>query len=73
MVLVDEDPQAKADYLEVEQYIKEEVRVVELKVEQNENEYVGYKCSPDNKLIGSVLKKAFDKDFKKKISSLSSQ
>jgi len=72
VTFVDNDPQALKDFQEVSSYIIEELNVLDLKVESNEDEYVDYKCDPDNKLIGSVLKKKFDKDLKKKIASLSS-
>lgn len=72
VTLVDNDPQALKDFEEVSSYIIEELNVLDLKVEANEDEYVDYKCDPDNKLIGSVLKKQFDKDLKKKIASLTS-
>lgn len=60
------------DFKEVEHYICGELNCLELKLEQNEDEYVVYKCEPDNKLMGSVLKKAFDKKFKEKITKLTS-
>lgn len=53
-------------------YIIEELNVLELKTEENEDEYIDYKCEPDNREIGSVLKKAYDKKLKKEIASLSS-
>lgn len=40
--------------------------------ESNEDEFVTYKCQPDNKLIGQVLKKAYDKKMKEKISKMPS-
>ena len=45
---------------------------LELITQANEDEFVNYKCEPDNREIGSVLKKAFDKDLKAKIANLSS-
>lgn len=72
VTLVDNDPQALKDFEEVQSYIIEELNVLDLKVDQNEDEYVDYKCDPDNKLIGGALKKKFDKNLKKEIASLSS-
>lgn len=66
------DPVALKDFAEVENYIKEELNCLELITESNEDAYVTYKCEPDNKEIGSVLKKAFDKKMKKAIADLSS-
>lgn len=43
-----------------------------MKTEQNEDEYVEYKCSPDNRLMGEKLGKAFNKDLKKDISKFTS-
>jgi hypothetical protein len=52
------------DLKEVQNYILDELNCLELKVESNEDDFVDYRCDPDNKEIGSVLKKAFDKKFK---------
>jgi hypothetical protein len=46
--------------------------VLEFKTVSNEDEYINYKCEPDNKEIGSVLKKAYDKKMKAEIANLSS-
>lgn len=72
VTLVDSDPQALEDFQAVKGYIIEELNVLELKTEENEDEYIDYKCEPDNREIGSVLKKAYDKKLKKEIASLSS-
>jgi len=72
VTLIDSDPQALADFEEVKGYIIEELNVLELKTDGNEDEYIDYKCEPDNREIGSVLKKAYDKKLKKEIASLSS-
>ena len=71
VVLVDSDPQAIKDFEEVKNYIMEELNCLELKTEQNEDNFVSYKCEPDNKEIGSVLKKAYDKKLKTEIQNLS--
>lgn len=72
VTLVDADQTALKDFEEVQSYIMDELNCLELKTEQNEDEYVSYKCEPDNKEIGSVLKKAYDKSLKEKITNLSS-
>lgn len=59
------------DFEEVSSYITDELNCLELKLESNEDEYVTYKCDPDNRLIGGALKKAYDKKMKEKISKLS--
>ena len=64
VTLIDSDPQALADFEEVKGYIIEELNVLELKTDGNEDEYIDYKCEPDNREIGSVLKKAYDKKLK---------
>lgn len=53
-------------------YIKEELNCLELKTDPNEDKLISYKCEPDNKAIGSVLKKAYDKKMKTEILKLSS-
>lgn len=72
VTLIDMDPVALKDFAEVESYIKEELNCLELITESNEDAYINYKCEPDNKEIGSVLKKAYDKKMKTAIANLSS-
>jgi hypothetical protein len=72
VTLIDMDPVALKDFAEVEFYIKEELNCLELLTESNEDLYIQYKCEPDNKEIGSVLKKAYDKKMKAEIANLSS-
>lgn len=72
VTLVDQDPAACKDFEEVSAYIKEELNCLELKTETNEDAFVTYKCEPDNREIGSVLKKAYDKKLKAEIANLSS-
>jgi isoleucyl-tRNA synthetase len=64
ITIVDGHPDAQADFKAVEYYILDELNIMELNVEANEDEYVTYRCEPDNKLIGQALKKDFNKDFK---------
>ena len=42
----------------------DELNCLELNIEANEDEYIVYKCDPNNKLIGQALKKAYDKKLK---------
>ena len=72
VTLVDSDPEALKDFQEVQSYIKEELNCLELIVDLNEDSFINYKCEPDNKEIGSVLKKAYDKKLKTEIANLSS-
>lgn len=72
VTLIDMDPVALKDFAEVEYYIKEELNCLELITESNEDAYVTYKCEPDNREIGSVLKKSYDKKMKTAIANLSS-
>jgi len=72
VILVDSDPQAIKDFQDVQQYILDELNCLELQTELNEDEFVDYKCEPDNREIGSVLKKAYDKKMKTEILNLSS-
>ena len=72
VILVDADQQNLQDYMDVKQYILEELNCLDIAFEHDEDEYVNYKCDPDNKEIGSVLKKKYDKAFKTEISNLSS-
>lgn len=61
VVLVDNDAEAREDFHQVSNYITEELNCLELKTEQNEDEYVEYKCTPDNRVMGEALGKAFNK------------
>ena len=72
VTLIDSDPQALQDFQEVKTYIIEELNVLELITTEDEDAYIDYKCEPDNREIGSVLKKAYDKKLKAEIASLSS-
>jgi len=72
VTLIDADPVALADFQEVASYITDELNCLELITQANEDEFVNYKCEPDNREIGSVLKKAYDKELKAKIANLSS-
>ena len=73
VTIVDSDPVSCEDFRSVEYYILEELNCLELIVESNEEEFVTYKCEPDNRTMGQALKKAYDKNMKAKIASLPSQ
>ena len=72
MVIVDASQEMLDDCLSLETYIKDELNVMELRTETQEDKFIKYNCEPDNKLIGGALKKAYNKDFKKKILELDS-
>lgn len=72
VIMVDNDVEALQDFQEVASYITEELNCLELKTEQNEDEYVQYKCEPDNRLMGQALGRAFDKKLKKEIQAFPS-
>lgn len=72
VVLVDNDQEALEDFQQVASYITEELNCLELKTEQNEDEYVEYKCAPDNRLMGAALGKGFNKKLKQDIAKLTS-
>lgn len=52
VTLIDQDPEALKDFDEVKQYIIEELNVLEIQTKSDEDEYVNYKCEPDNRLMG---------------------
>lgn len=60
------------DFQEVSSYITEELNCLELRTEQNEDEYLQYKGYPDNKAIGQALGKGFNKQVKETIAGLTS-
>ena len=72
VTLVDADEGALKDFEQVSSYIKEELNCLELITKSDEDEFLSYKCEPDNKLIGGALKKAYDKKMKAEITNLSS-
>ena len=71
VAIVDSDPSAIEDFEILKNYILEELNCFELKTVSDEEKYVKYKCDPDNKEMGSVLKKKFDKKLKEAIKNLS--
>lgn len=54
----------------MQKYIKEELNCFNLEFEEKEADFVVYSCDPDNKQIGSVLKKAFNKEFSAELRAL---
>jgi isoleucyl-tRNA synthetase len=61
--LVDADPKVLDGFKTVQRYLCEEMNCIDLELIADEATYVDYSCKPDNKLIGQVLKKKFDKKF----------
>lgn len=72
VMFVDSEADVLKDLKEMQTYITDELNVLDFKLEQKEEDFIDYKCTPDNKQIGSVLKKAYDKKLKEQISKLSS-
>ena len=69
-VIVEGDKEAAQDFLELQNYIKEELNVLEFSIEPNEEEFVVYSSVPENLMCGQNLKKQYNKDFKQRLSSL---
>jgi isoleucyl-tRNA synthetase len=61
--LVDADPKVLDGFKTVQRYLCEEMNCINIELIADEATYVDYSCKPDNKLIGQVLKKKFDKKF----------
>lgn len=70
--LIDLDQTALDDFLQVKNYIQDELNCLGIEVSQDEDEYIVYTCEADNKLMGQALKKQFDKKFKEKLAQLTS-
>lgn len=71
--LIDANKKVLQGYELLEKYIKDELGVLELETAQDEDEYVLYACKPDNRAIGSALKKDFNKKFKDALNKLSNE
>ena len=71
--LVDADPNVLKGFETVKRYLCEEMNCIDIELIDNEAEYVDYSCKPDNKLIGQVLKKKFDKKFSAGLQELTSE
>ena len=72
VTLIDSDESVLAGYIKLQQYIKDELNCVEVITDSNEDAYIQYTVEPDNKVMGQVFKKQFDKNFKTALSALTS-
>lgn len=68
--LIDSDENVLAGYAKLQNYIKDELNCLELFTDSNEDAYIQYKVEPDNKAMGQVFKKKFDKNFKTALANL---
>lgn len=68
--LVDADEKVLAGYVKLQDYIKDELNCVELFTDANEDAYIQYTVEPDNRAMGQVFKKQFDKKFKAALAAL---
>lgn len=51
-IIVEADQEAAQDFISLQQYIKDELNVLEFSIEPNEADYVVYTSVPDNTLCG---------------------
>ena len=72
VTLIDSDESVLAGYIKLQQYIKDELNCMEVITDSNEDAYIQYTVEPDNKVMGQVFKKQFDKNFKTALSALTS-
>ena len=72
VVIVDANEQTLAGYKTLEKYIKEELNVLEVVLTKDEDSYVVYKASPDNRAMGQAFGKKFDKNMRQQVENLSS-
>lgn len=70
--IVDANEQTLAGYKTLEKYIKEELNVLEVVLTKDEDSYVVYKASPDNRAMGQAFGKKFDKNMRQQVENLSS-
>jgi len=70
--LIDADVTVLAGYTKLQNYIKEELNCVELECESNEAIFIQYTVEADNRALGQVFKKKFDKNFKNALAKLTS-
>jgi len=71
--LVNKDVEFQEDIRFLEQFILEELNVLKVTLEGNENGLVVYNTEPDHKALGQALGKAFNKEMKKQIESLTTE
>jgi isoleucyl-tRNA synthetase len=70
VTIVHADKTAQEDLTTLSSYIKDELNCLEFEIQPNEEEYVVYLSTPDQKEIGSVLKAKYTKDLKEKLNNL---
>jgi isoleucyl-tRNA synthetase len=68
--LIDSDEKVLEGYHKLSDYIKDELNCVELVTDSNEDAYIQYTVVADNKVMGQVFKKKFDKNFKNALAAL---
>lgn len=71
--LVNKDEQYQQDILLLQKYILEELNIVKISMESDESPYVQYTVEPDHREMGQNFGKAYNKQMKKKIETLSSE
>jgi isoleucyl-tRNA synthetase len=73
VVIVDANAKTLAGYKTLEKYIKEELNVLEVQLTQDEDSYVVYKATPDNRAMGQAFGKKFDKNMREQVENLPSE
>jgi isoleucyl-tRNA synthetase len=73
VVIVDSDEKVLAGYKTLEKYIKEELNVLEVVLTKDEDSYLQYKATADNRAMGQAFGKKFDKNMKTQVENLSSE
>jgi isoleucyl-tRNA synthetase len=68
--LIEADPVIAQGLEELSSYIKDELNCMEIEISQDENGHIDYSVTPDNKEMGQAFGKGFNKDFKKKLTQL---
>lgn len=67
---VDSDSKVLESFKTIERYIIEELNCITIELESEEDKFIVYNCSPENKLIGQALGKANNKEFSKSLREL---
>jgi len=70
--LVEADPTILESFKTLEKYIKEELNCFNLELLSQEDDFIQYTADPENRMMGQAFGKAYDKNLKKAISSLTS-
>jgi len=73
VVIVDADEKILQGYKTLEKYIKEELNVIEVVLTKDEDTYVVYKATPDNRAMGQAFGKRFDKNMRTQVENLPSE